>query len=61
MSINVFVAFLGIGVASSAQYIADGTLAFMISSISIHVACLAALVGPAWLFYSDVTYDGDLE
>lgn len=59
-ALNTFVAFLGIAIASHAQLIPDGALAFVVSTISIHVACFAAMMACVWPCYLAYV-DGDLE
>lgn len=56
--INNGVALLCVAVSSWSSLIPDATLAFVVSSISIHVAGLAVMFAPAWLWYGRARENG---
>jgi hypothetical protein len=52
--INTSVAFIAVGAAAFSNLL-PSTIAFLVSSITIHIACLAALLAPAWLWLAGVS------
>lgn len=65
MAVNTSVALVGISTASMSSLISDGALAFTVSTVSIHVAALAAMATVTWPFYlgyrNQALGDGDYE
>jgi hypothetical protein len=59
-AVNTGVAFLCLAASSLSYLIPDPTLAFMVSSISIAVACLASMFAFGWILWLQYL-DGDLE
>lgn len=59
-ALNTGVAFICLATSSLAYLIPDPTLAFMVSSISIAVASLAAMFAFGWILWLSYL-DGDLE
>lgn len=65
VAINTTVAFVGMVAPQWAGLLTDASLAFTLSTISIHVACLAAMAAAAWPFWlaytSQTLGDGDYD